>query len=162
MEQVVHAMDLFRPALWRIKSFRLSVPNRPQAHAVLLRCQEDAPLLEVLSIRIYHAMQDDNYSLAPLPLFNGRTPRLRSCSLTSFNFGWDVRLVSRLRVLKLGGYFNAHTPSTNTLLGSVSSHFIPVTVVQCLSFPRNPARMPRAGGTRSTRLVRRRLRSMLL
>ncbi|KAJ7819401.1 hypothetical protein B0H14DRAFT_3089406 [Mycena olivaceomarginata] len=117
MEQVVHAMDLFRPALWRIKSFRLSVPNRPQAHAVLLRCQEDAPLLEVLSIRIYHAMQDDNYSLAPLPLFNGRTPRLRSCSLTSFNFGWDVRLVSRLRVLKLGGYFNAHTPSTNTLLG---------------------------------------------
>ncbi|KAJ7761597.1 hypothetical protein DFH07DRAFT_422569 [Mycena maculata] len=116
-EQVVHAMDLFRPALWRIKSFRLSVPNRPQAHAVLLRCQEDAPLLEILSIRIYHAMQDDNYSLAPLPLFNGRTPRLRSCSLTSFNFGWDVRLVSRLRVLKLGGYFNAHTPSTNTLLG---------------------------------------------
>ncbi|KAJ7687201.1 hypothetical protein B0H14DRAFT_3101442 [Mycena olivaceomarginata] len=83
MEQVVHAMDLFRPA----------VPNRPQAHAVLLRCQEDAPLLEVLSIRIYHAMQDDNYSLAPLPLFNGRTPRLRSCSLTSFNFGWDVRLL---------------------------------------------------------------------
>ncbi|KAJ7935728.1 hypothetical protein B0H13DRAFT_2246853 [Mycena leptocephala] len=116
-EKVVHAMDLFRPALWRIKSFRLSVPNRPQAHAVLLRCQEDAPLLEVLSIRIYHAMQDDNYSIAPLPLFNGRTPRLRSCSLTSFNFGWDVRLVSRLRVLKLGGYFNTHTPSTNTLLG---------------------------------------------
>ncbi|KAJ6585063.1 hypothetical protein B0H19DRAFT_1206683 [Mycena capillaripes] len=116
-EQVVHAMDLFRPALWRIKSFRLNVPNRPQAHAVLLRCQEDAPLLETLSIRIYHAMQDDNYSIAPLPLFNGRTPRLRSCSLTSFNFGWDVRLVSRLRVLKLGGYFNAHTPSTNTLLG---------------------------------------------
>ncbi|KAJ7610682.1 hypothetical protein B0H17DRAFT_723955 [Mycena rosella] len=116
-EQVVHAMDLFRPALWRIKSFRLSVPNRPQAHAVLLRCQEDAPLLEVLSIRIYHAMQDDNYSVAPLPLFNGRTPRLRSCSLTSFNFGWNLQLVSRLRVLKLGGYFNTHTPSTNTLLG---------------------------------------------
>jgi hypothetical protein len=133
-EKVVHAMDLFRPALWRIKSFRLSVPNRPQAHAVLLRCQEDAPLLEVLSIRIYHAMQDDNYSIAPLPLFNGRTPRLRSCSLTSFNFGWDVRLVSRLRVLKLGGYFNTHTPSTNTLLGSDSSHFIPVTVVQYSSY----------------------------
>ncbi|KAJ7784483.1 hypothetical protein B0H16DRAFT_299259 [Mycena metata] len=116
-EQVVHAMDLFRPALWRIKSFRLSVPSRPQAHAVLLRCQEDAPLLETLSIRIYHALQEDNYSIAPLPLFNGCTPRLRSCSLDSFNFGWDVRLVSRLRVLKLGGYFNAHTPSTNTLLG---------------------------------------------
>ncbi|KAJ7644216.1 hypothetical protein FB45DRAFT_824266 [Roridomyces roridus] len=117
MEQVVHSMDLFRPATWRIRSFRLSVPNRPQAHAVLSRCQEDAPMLEVLSIRIYHAMQDDNYSIAPLPLFNGHTPRLRSCSLTSFNFGWNVRLVCRLRVLKLGGYFNAHTPSTNTLLG---------------------------------------------
>ncbi|KAJ7288255.1 hypothetical protein C8J57DRAFT_510974 [Mycena rebaudengoi] len=116
-ESVVHAMDLFRPSLWRTKSFRLSVPNRPQAHAVLLRCQEDAPLLESLSIRIYHAMQDDNYSVAPLPLFNGHTPRLRSCSLTSFNFGWDARLVSRLRVLKLGGYFNNHTPSTETLLG---------------------------------------------
>ncbi|KAJ7175934.1 hypothetical protein C8R46DRAFT_1174644 [Mycena filopes] len=116
-EQVVHAMDLFRPALWRIKSFRLSVPSRPQAHAVLLRCQEDAPLLETLSIRIYHALQEDTYSLAPLPLFNGHTPRLRSCSLDSFNFGWDVRLVSRLRVLKLGGYFNAYSPSTNTLLG---------------------------------------------
>ncbi|KAK7048431.1 F-box domain-containing protein [Favolaschia claudopus] len=116
-EQVVHAMDLFRPAIWRIKSFRLSVPNRPQAHAALLRCQEDAPLLEVLSIRIHHAMQDDSYSIAPLPLFNGNTPRLRSCSLESFNFGWDVRLVSQLRVLKLGGYINAHRPSTNILLG---------------------------------------------
>ncbi|KAJ7212035.1 hypothetical protein GGX14DRAFT_564526 [Mycena pura] len=116
-EIVVRAMDTFRSAVWRIKSFRLSVPNRPQAHAVLLRCQEDAPMLEVLSIRVYHALQDDNYSIPPLPLFNGRTPRLRSCSVTSFNFGWDIRLVSRLRVLKLGGYFNAHTPSTNTLLG---------------------------------------------
>ncbi|KAF7346422.1 F-box domain-containing protein [Mycena sanguinolenta] len=116
-EQVVHAMDLFRPALWRIKVFRLTVPNRPQAHAVLLRCQEDAPLLEVLSIRVYHAMQDDNYSLAPLPLFAGRTPRLKDVSLTSFNFGWDLRLVSRLRVLKLCGYFYPHTPSTKTLLG---------------------------------------------
>ncbi|KAJ7841940.1 hypothetical protein B0H14DRAFT_3693349 [Mycena olivaceomarginata] len=70
-------------------------------------------------------MQDDNYSLTPLLLFNGRTPRLRSCSLTSFNFGWDVRLVSRLRVLKLGGYFNVHTPSTNTLLGSLRSFNAP-------------------------------------
>jgi len=109
-------MDLIRPALWRTKSFRLSVPNRPQAHAALLRCQEDAPLLETLSIRIFHSMQDDHYSTPPLPLFNGHTPRLHSCSFTSFNFGWDYRLVSRLRVLKLGGYFNAYTPSSNTLL----------------------------------------------
>jgi hypothetical protein len=115
-EQVIHAMDLIRPALWRTKSFRLSVPNRPQAHAALLRCQEAAPLLESLSIRIFHSMQDDHYSSPPLPLFNGHTPRLRSCSFTSFNFGWDLKLVSRLRVLKLGGYFNGFTPSANTLL----------------------------------------------
>lgn len=116
-EQVIHAMDLIRPALWRTRSFSLSVPNRPQAHAALLRCHEDAPLLEDLSIQVYHSMQDDHYSSPPLPLFKGHTPRLRSCSFTSFNFGWDVRLVSRLRVLKLGGYFNGFTPSTNTVLG---------------------------------------------
>ncbi|KAK0201828.1 hypothetical protein DFS33DRAFT_1386131 [Desarmillaria ectypa] len=116
-EQVVHAMDLIRPALWRTRSFSLSVPNRPQAHAALLRCQEDAPLLETLSIRIYRSMQDDRYSSPPLPLFNGHTPRLRSCSLTSFNFGWDHRLVSRLCVLKLEGYFNGFTPSASVLLG---------------------------------------------
>ncbi|KAF8895316.1 hypothetical protein BD779DRAFT_1608930 [Infundibulicybe gibba] len=116
-EQVIHAMDLVRPALWRTKSFRLSVPNRPQAHAALLRCKEDAPLLEILSIRVFHSMQDDHYSSPPLPLFNGHTPRLRSCSLTSFNFGWDLRLVSHLRVLKLGGYFNGFAPSAETLLG---------------------------------------------
>lgn len=115
-EQVIHAMDLFRPALWRTRSFSLSVPTRPQAHAALSRCQEDAPVLESLTIQVYRS-QDDHYSSPPLPLFRGNTPRLRSCSLTSFNFGWDTRLVSRLRVLKLGGYFNGFVPSPNTLLG---------------------------------------------
>ena len=81
-----------------------------------MRCQEDAPLLETLSIRIFHSMQEDTYSSPHLPLFNGHTPRLRYCSLTSFNFGWDHRLVSRLRILKLDGYFNTFTPSANTLL----------------------------------------------
>ncbi|KAG6857155.1 hypothetical protein H0H87_008725 [Tephrocybe sp. NHM501043] len=116
-DHVTRAMDLIRPALWRTKSFRLSVPNRPQAHAALLRCQEEAPLLETLSIHIHHSMQDDTYSTPVLPLFNGYTPRLQSCSLTSFNFGWDRRLISNLRVLKLGGYFNSFTPSASTLLG---------------------------------------------
>ncbi|KAF9019025.1 hypothetical protein BDZ89DRAFT_1073393 [Hymenopellis radicata] len=120
-EQVVHAMDLIRPALWRTRSFSLSVPNRPQAHAALLRCQEDAPLLETLCIRIYRSMQDDRYSSPPLPLFNGHTPRLRSCSLTSFNFGWDHRLVSRLNVLKLEGYFNGFTPTAPVLLAILRS-----------------------------------------
>ncbi|KAG5352093.1 hypothetical protein E4T56_gene12833 [Termitomyces sp. T112] len=115
-KHVINAMELIRPALWRTKSFRLSVPNRPQAHAALLRCQEDAPLLETLSIHIHHSMQDDAYSSPLLPLFKGHTPRLKSCSLTSFNFGWDRRLISNLRILKLAGYFNAFTPSASTLL----------------------------------------------
>jgi hypothetical protein len=119
-EHIIHAMDLVRPALWRTKSFRLSVPNRPQAHAALLRCREDAPLLEILSVRVFHSMQDDHYSSPALPLFNGHTPRLRSCSFTSFNFGWDIKLVSRLRVLKLGGYWNGLTPSVSTLLRILS------------------------------------------
>ncbi|KAJ3716900.1 hypothetical protein F5878DRAFT_344373 [Lentinula raphanica] len=114
-EQIVHAMDIFRPALWRTRSFTLSVPTRPQAHAALSRCQEEAPMLESLDIQIHRS--DDHHSSPPLPLFRGHTPRLRSCSLTSFNFDWDTRLVSRLRVLKLGGYFNGFVPSPNTLLG---------------------------------------------
>ncbi|KDR82765.1 hypothetical protein GALMADRAFT_847101 [Galerina marginata CBS 339.88] len=115
-EHIVHAMDLFRPALWRIKSFSLTVPNRPHAYTALLRCQEDAPMLENLSIQVYHSMQDDHYSTPKVPLFNGCTPKLRSCSLTSFNFGWDLKLMKGLRVLKLGGYFNSSTPSATTLL----------------------------------------------
>jgi hypothetical protein len=118
-EQVIHAMDLIRPALWRTKYFVLSVPSRPQAHAALARCQEDAPLLEVLSINIFNdvAIQEDRHSTYPqLPLFNGHTPRLISCSFTSFNFGWDIRLLNRLRVLRLSGYFNGFMPSPTVLL----------------------------------------------
>ncbi|KAK7056878.1 hypothetical protein VNI00_002595 [Paramarasmius palmivorus] len=116
-EQVVHAMDLIRPALWRTRSFSLCVQNRPQAHAALSQCQEEAPLLESLTIQVHLPIQEVHYSNTLLPLFKGRTPRLRSCSLTSFNFGWDLRLVSRLRVLKLGGYLNGFAPSSSTLLG---------------------------------------------
>lgn len=119
-ESVTHAMDLVRPALWRAKSFSLSVPNRPQAHAALLRCQEDAPLLESISIRIFHSMQEELYPTSALPLFKGYTPRLRSCSFTSFNFGWDTQLVSRLKVLQLGGYWNGFSPSMSTLLNILS------------------------------------------
>lgn len=115
-EQITHAMDLFRPALWRTKSFSLTVPNRPQAHTALLHCQEDAPMLESLTILVYHSLQDDHYSNPPFLLFNGCTPSLRSCSLTSFNFGWDLKLMTGLRVLKLGGYFNSSTPSASTLI----------------------------------------------
>ncbi|KAI0927120.1 hypothetical protein AcV5_007739 [Taiwanofungus camphoratus] len=116
-ESLVYAMDLLRPSIWRWKVFHLTVPNRPQAHAALTRCKECAPLLEVFSVRICHSMQEDHYSSPPLPLFGGRTPRLHSCSFTSFNFGWDSSLISRLRVLKLGGYWNGYSPSVDVILG---------------------------------------------
>jgi hypothetical protein len=54
--------------------------------------------------------------LTPLPLFNGETPKLKICSFTSFNFGWDVTMVKRLKVLKLGGYFNGYAPSLSALV----------------------------------------------
>lgn len=115
-ESIVTAMDLVRPAIWRWKSFHLIVPSRPQAHAALSRCKEHAPQLEVLSIRVTHSMQEDHYSKAPLPLFERNTPRLRSSSFTSFNFSWDPALLSNLRVLKLGGYWNGFSPSVDVIL----------------------------------------------
>ncbi|PPQ76619.1 hypothetical protein CVT24_011323 [Panaeolus cyanescens] len=115
-ERVLLAMDLIHPALWRTKSFSLTVPNRAVAHEALIRCQEDAPTLEKLSILIQNMQDDHHYSKRPVPLFNGRTPNLRSCSITSFNFGWDLKLMNGLRVLKLGGYYNSDAPSPTTLL----------------------------------------------
>ncbi|KAH9480329.1 hypothetical protein JR316_0006927 [Psilocybe cubensis] len=117
-EQIMHAMDLFRPAMWRTRSFSLTVPNRPHAYTALLRCQEDAPILESLTIQVYHSI-DDHCSNPRFSLFNGCTPKLRSCSLTSFNFGWDLKLMTGLRVLKLGGYFNSFTPSVAIMLDAL-------------------------------------------
>ncbi|KAH9936154.1 uncharacterized protein B0H18DRAFT_868060 [Fomitopsis serialis] len=115
-ESLMLAMDLLRPAIWRWRTFHLTVPNRPQAHAALTRCRERAPLLEVMAVRIGHSMQEDQFFRAPLPLFDSHTPRLRSCSFTSFNFNWDTALVTQLRVLKLGGYWNAQSPSVDVIL----------------------------------------------
>lgn len=116
-ETLMHAMDLLRSAMWRWRSFQLSVPERPQAHAALSRCKEEAPLLEVFSVRIANSMQhDDRHPGQPLFLFAGRTPRLRSCAFNSYNFGWDPRLASGLRVLKLSGYWNNAAPSLDDLL----------------------------------------------
>lgn len=116
-DSIVRTMDLLRTSIWRWKTFRLTVPNRPQAHAALMRCTDSAPLLEVFSVRVLHSMPEEQYHLnPPRPVFEGETPSLMSCSLTSFNFGWDVRLVSRLRVLKLGGYWNGYSPSMDTTL----------------------------------------------
>ncbi|KAH8825336.1 hypothetical protein DL96DRAFT_177833 [Flagelloscypha sp. PMI_526] len=86
MGNIIHAMDLIRPALWRVKTFQLNIPSKPQAHAILARCQEPAPMLEELSIEIEHSLQDDRGSSPILPLFKGHTPALRSCSFTSVQF----------------------------------------------------------------------------
>ncbi|KIP05165.1 hypothetical protein PHLGIDRAFT_74698 [Phlebiopsis gigantea 11061_1 CR5-6] len=116
-ESIVRTMDLLRTSVWRWKTFRLTVPNRPQAHAALTRCKESAPLLEVLSIHVLHSMQEDVFHPnPPRALFEGQTPSLTYCSMTSFNFGWDIHLLSHLRVLKLGGYWNGYAPSMDTTL----------------------------------------------
>lgn len=116
MELVIHAMDILRPSIWRWRSFRLAVQSRSQAHAALLQCKQRAPLLEEFSVQVFQVIQNDSYSKPPLPLFENDTPRLRSSSFTSFNFNWDMTLVSKLRVLKLGGFWHSHSPSVATIL----------------------------------------------
>ncbi|KAJ3542575.1 hypothetical protein NMY22_g3458 [Coprinellus aureogranulatus] len=149
IDAIIRSMELFKLVLWRTRSFTLRVPNRHQAHAALVRCREyPAPLLEHLTIHIYHSMLDGpSYvsssgtittssasssgesismyggaagpgaaKLTPLPLFAGQTPMLKTCSFTSFNFGWDLGMVRRLRVLRLGGYFNGYAPTLSALV----------------------------------------------
>ncbi|KAF5338950.1 hypothetical protein D9611_008784 [Ephemerocybe angulata] len=142
IDAIIRSMELFKLVLWRTRSLTLRVPNRHQAHAALMRCRDyPAPLLEHLTIHIYHSMLDgpsyisssgtistsssgslENFNMAgsskltPLPLFAGQTPVLKTCSFTSFNFGWDVTMVKRLRVLRLGGYFNGYAPTVSALL----------------------------------------------
>ena len=115
-EAIIHALDILYPSIWRWKSFHLSVPTRPQAHAALSRCKEKAPMLQVLQVRVFNSMQDDHYSAPPLPLFEGHFPRLEVCSFNSFNFGWDPSMLRGLRVLELGGYWNNFAPAVNVIL----------------------------------------------
>jgi hypothetical protein len=115
-ETIIHAMDILYPSIWRWKSFQLSVPTRPQAHAALSRCKEKAPMLQVLQVRVFNSMQDDHYAPPPLPLFDGHFPRLEVCTFNSFNFGWDLSMVRGMRVLELGGYWNNFAPAVNVIL----------------------------------------------
>ncbi|TFK52373.1 hypothetical protein OE88DRAFT_1627936 [Heliocybe sulcata] len=115
-QNIVHAMDILRPSIYRWRSFSVVVSNRPQAHAALQRCREPAPLLQAFSIQVSNSMQDDHYSSPPLSIFDGQTPRLRSASFTSFHLGWDSRLLTGLRVLKLSGYWESFSPSNAQIL----------------------------------------------
>lgn len=142
IDAIIRSMEIFKLVLWRTRSFTLRVPNRHQAHTALARCRDyRAPILEHLTIHIYHSMLDGpsytssfgpitssasgaagvetlaSSKLAPSPLFAGETPLLRTCSFTSFNFGWETTMVRRLRVLRFGGYFNGHAPSLAALVG---------------------------------------------
>ncbi|GJE98493.1 F-box protein [Phanerochaete sordida] len=172
-DSIVRTMDLLRTSIWRWKSFRLTVPNRPQASAALMRCKDPAPLLEVLSVHILHSMQDDGmqHSNPPRPVFNGQTPSLTSCSMTSFNFGWDMHLVSRLRVLKLGGYWNGYAPSLETTLAMLRAcphleefslrNMSDIDIGACQEYETDPAeydelyeRFARTGDTRMIQLPR--------
>lgn len=85
------AMVLLRPAIHRWRTFVLLVPYRPQATAALQACTLPAPLLESLTIQVtnpmLHASSVDwgaGASTKGLIPFRGVTPRLRSCSITSF------------------------------------------------------------------------------
>ncbi|KAJ3538337.1 hypothetical protein NM688_g6535 [Phlebia brevispora] len=118
-DAIVRTMELLQTSIWRWKTFRLVVPNRPQANAALACCRDPAPLLEVLSIRVLHSMQEDHHHAIPPRPFGGETPSLTFCSLTSFNFGWDIRLVSHLRTLSLSGYWNGFSPSADVILGII-------------------------------------------
>ncbi|GJJ15551.1 hypothetical protein Clacol_009829 [Clathrus columnatus] len=85
------ALVLLRPTIQRWRTFTLLVPYRPQATAALQMCTSPAPLLEKLSIQVtnpmLHASSVDwgaGASTKGLIPFRGITPRLQSCSITSF------------------------------------------------------------------------------
>ncbi|KIJ54581.1 hypothetical protein M422DRAFT_240647 [Sphaerobolus stellatus SS14] len=82
---------LLRPTIARWRTFLLYVPYRPQANAAMSLCSSAAPLLESLSIQVSNPMlhstgmewDSDRTARTTIP-FQGITPRLRACSLTSF------------------------------------------------------------------------------
>lgn len=85
------SLVLLRPTISRWRTFLLYVPYRPQATAALALCSSPAPLLESLSIQVSNPMlhantmewDTDRAARMSLP-FQGITPRLKACSLTSF------------------------------------------------------------------------------
>ncbi|KAI6119061.1 hypothetical protein EDD16DRAFT_1583439 [Pisolithus croceorrhizus] len=76
---------------------------------------EGGPFLEMLSVNMYHSVQDDHRDGPCFPLFDDYTPRFRSCSFTSFNLGWVRRMMSGLCILHSWGSRNGYSPSIDTL-----------------------------------------------
>lgn len=92
------SLVLLRPTIHRWRTFVLLVPYRPQATTALQYCTSPAPLLESLTIQVtnpmLHASSVDwgaGASTKGLVPFRGITPRLQSCSITSF---WCERRTS--------------------------------------------------------------------
>lgn len=114
---LTRAMNLLAPSIRRWNSFHLSVPNRLQANTALSHCLSDAPMLRVLTVHVFHSMQEDVVSQPPNSLFGGYTPSLESCSLKSFHLGWSHSVLRNLQVIKFDGYWNGSDPSTAMILG---------------------------------------------
>ena len=114
---LTRAMNLLAPSIRRWNSFHLSVPNRLQANTALSHCLSDAPMLRVLTVHVFHSMQEDVVSQPPNSLFGGCTPSLESCSLKSFHLGWSHSVLRNLQVIKFDGYWNGSDPSTAMILG---------------------------------------------
>lgn len=95
---------------------RLTAATRSDANAALTLCRRSAPLLTSLTVHVTNSLQEDPEQRDWEGLFGGHAPLLRYCSLASFDLGWDNRLLSDLRVLKLNGYWSESSPSAATIL----------------------------------------------
>lgn len=111
-DPIMRAMELLSTTISRWRTFRMRVPNPVHAHSALKLCNSSgAPLLEAFSVQITNALQDNSYISPPRNLFQGHTPRLIACYMTTFEYDWEQRLWHGLKVLKLDGYWNSLAPT---------------------------------------------------
>ncbi|TFK96851.1 hypothetical protein BDV98DRAFT_485333, partial [Pterulicium gracile] len=133
---LLKAMDIVLPSLWRARCLTLLVPSKALAYRALARCsRESAPVMETLVVKVVRGMWDGgDWELSmregggttgtgvAMPMFNNDTPMLRCVSFSSLNIGWDLgkrsspQIMQNLRHLSLSGYFNAGSPSVDSLL----------------------------------------------
>jgi hypothetical protein len=88
---------------WRWKTFRLTILNSPQAHTALMRCTDSAPCWRCFRCEHYISCRKSNITrIRHVLCLEGDTPSLTSRSITSFNFGMDVRLIAGTCLTELG------------------------------------------------------------